>query len=101
MECPAPIEKWLIIYPRRLYDQIDAFANKMNQVSRNLGIIMKPPRWVEIDSDRSGDYADALKKSLAMKPNMVFSFCCSWVGSLLFYVSKLIALFLLGHGSHS
>ena len=91
MECPAPIEKWLIIYPRRLYNQVDAFASKMNQVSKNLGILMKPPRWVEIDSDRSGDYADALKKSLAMKPNMVqtcvslvyFTLFLSWFISLL------------------
>ncbi len=50
---PAHISKWLFVYPKSMYDNVDSMTREFRFVTGGLGVRMDEPEWLEIVSTYS------------------------------------------------
>ena len=55
---------WAIVYHRRNEQYVRKFVAKMHQVCPNMGIELRDPAMIALDSDRTDAYVNAIRRNL-------------------------------------
>ena len=66
---------WAIVYHRRNEQYVRKFVAKMHQVCPNMGIELRDPAMIALDSDRTDAYVNAIRRNLPEQVGAAVDYC--------------------------
>ena len=66
---------WAIVYHRRNEQYVRKFVAKMHQVCPNMGIDLRDPAMIALDSDRTDAYVNAIRRNLPEQVSAGVDYC--------------------------